>query len=99
MYKENDKFYFGKDVFRKDSQNVSLGMMGLLDKYSTFLALNTLKHPWITINDIKSWCNDDREAIEQYIQEGIQNGCLIQLNEVEARRLQKNPLENNWLFE
>lgn len=95
--KENTKFYFGPN--RKQYQNLSLGTIGLLEEYALRHAYNQMKYPWFTILDIQSWCNDECEKIELYIQEGIENNYLIMLNEKEADRLMSDPLHNCWLYE
>lgn len=100
MYKENDKFYFGKEIFMRDEVNtLSLGAIGLLEKYCSMAAYDRLKNPWITLEDIEKWCSDDLDEIQYYIQEGIQKNYLIRLDEEQAIRLQNDPMNNCWLFE
>ena len=95
-----NKYYFGPDTFYREKQKeLSLGVIGLLERYSSMTAFNRLEHPWITIDDICSWCMDDRKSIENYIQEGVEKDCLIEISENEAERLQKDPFHNCWLYE
>ena len=100
MYDVDTKFYFGPDSFSCDIKNqLSLGTIGLLEKYSSMVAFNSLKHPWVTIEDILHWCNDDVRTIEAYINEGIRENCLISLSEEQATKLLQDPIHNCWLYE
>lgn len=98
MFNTNQKFYFGTQSLRETNE-LSLGTIGLLEQYSTKLSSNHLKTPWFTIMDAKQWCKDDEEQLYKYLKQGIEKKYLILLNETQANRLLKDPIHNCWLYE
>ncbi|MDD7280455.1 hypothetical protein [Floccifex sp.] len=89
------KYYLG---MKKDYKNLSFSTIGLVEQYYNSLSQNELKTPWFTIEDALKWAKDDGN-LDVYLQQALQEQVLIELSEQDAKRLQKDPFHNCWLYE
>lgn len=93
-----EKYYYGINGHSDSFSSLWLGTIGLLEQYNLKKATNQLKTPWFTIEDVKTWCKDDRH-LEQYLKQGVECSVFRILNEKEASLLQKDPFHDYWLYE